>query len=209
MTLSGEWWIEDGQAMFADGDIGDMSHEAHVIMKLTREILDVFGVQDDSEFLKELSEYYDQLGFESIYDVTINSLVDSEELVAHWPNTVQRQAAVECVLGNGDARDYALVWDGWKRVKGNNVETWTLTADDLRSIADGLADTGCFDDDDDDDDDDSDRRLTVDIDVRGGVKAPEDPNTPLVPQFYQEVPLAVLEQHDIAALEPYRFKGWT
>jgi hypothetical protein len=29
--VSGEYWIIEGSAIFADGDVGDMNHEAHVI----------------------------------------------------------------------------------------------------------------------------------------------------------------------------------
>ena len=35
----GEWWFQEGQAVFADGDVGDMNHEAVVIETLKRNIL--------------------------------------------------------------------------------------------------------------------------------------------------------------------------
>lgn len=48
--------------------------------------------------------------------------------------------AVACGAGNYDARVYAMQYDGWKRVARHEIETWTLTAHDLKVIADGLSD---------------------------------------------------------------------
>jgi len=42
--------------------------------------------------------------------------------------------------GFGDAREYAMKKWGWKRVEGNNIETWTLTPEDLQIISSGLWD---------------------------------------------------------------------
>ena len=42
--------------------------------------------------------------------------------------------------GYGDAREYAMKHWGWKRVVDNNVETWTLTPQDMQMIASGYGD---------------------------------------------------------------------
>ncbi len=48
--------------------------------------------------------------------------------------------ACACGAGNADARVYSMQYDGWKRVARHEIETWTLTAHDLKVIADGLSD---------------------------------------------------------------------
>jgi len=40
--------------------------------------------------------------------------------------------------GNGDAREYAMEHWGWKRVAGHQIETWTLTPNDIDAIVSGI-----------------------------------------------------------------------
>jgi len=56
-NLSGEWWIADGQALYADGDIGDMTHEGYAIDYAKRLVLDALGLDTDDEYAELPEEY--------------------------------------------------------------------------------------------------------------------------------------------------------
>jgi hypothetical protein len=121
-SLNGEWWLSNGQAMYADGDIGDTNHEGYVIdlilgqHDLDYDTLDALKMKAESE--EEPRDIYEIL--ETDYGF------NTEE--------------IEVVLGSTDARIYGLKHLGWQRVNGNSVQTQTLTSRDLANIANGLWD---------------------------------------------------------------------
>lgn len=143
--LQGEWWIIDGQAIYADADIGEMSHEAYVVQSIQSQYAyDKFNhgewIDWDGfkiELAKEsFQEQYPAMNFErfaktfpeKVKDMYLGKLKEmgisnDEYLIAE---------------GHGDAREYGLKHLGWKRVKQNNIQTETLTSDDLKNIANGL-----------------------------------------------------------------------
>ena len=46
--LRGEWWItDDGDALYADGDVGDMNHELYIMGMLRSKVADEFGYEYD------------------------------------------------------------------------------------------------------------------------------------------------------------------
>ena len=177
--------------MYADGDVGDVNHEGHVLRVLTHSILESFGVFEDEP--DELAAYAEQvceaMGLEVGEDgaelPSIETLFASDQLKANWPDDARRRAALTCVLGNGDARDYALQYDGWKRVKGTSVETWALSASDLDAIVDGIYDAVGFEADKEIGED------RFDIDVR------------ITRTFYESVPWVVLSTKRLGALRDY------
>lgn len=118
--LRGEWWIIDGSASYADGDIGNMNHEAYVIEHVRCDIADKCGMQYESEGWTEWDEI--------VREITDEHGVTEEEL--------------DIASGNGDARQYGLEVLGWKRVVDGTVETWTFTAADRSDIVSGLWDMG-------------------------------------------------------------------
>ena len=183
--MRGEWWIDDsGFAMFADGDIGGMNHEGYVIDRVNRQILYHLGIDaDDSgegvEGVFEHEEELDEiLGETENYEELYKAL--DAQLVTLWPDAQQRKDALSVVRGGLDARVYGLKWDGWKRVKGTEIETWTLTPDDLSAIARGLGDTG-----------DEIENCKFNIEVRSTGK------------YYVDVPLDVIDKGRISALREY------
>jgi len=121
-SLRGEWWIISGQAVFADGDIGDMNHEMYVIQSVQRQYV-------DDEF--DRMDYIDWEGFEQTFqnpDQALKELGMSDE-------------EIEIARGqHPDAREYGIKNFGWQRVNGNSVETNTLTSKDMGNIASGLGD---------------------------------------------------------------------
>ena len=114
-AVQGEWWIIDGQANFCDGDIGDWTHEGYVVDS----IVSNYAYTDQIEI--PLDDWFFSLSEKEIADFGITN----EEAQ---------------VLAGGDARLYAIQFLGWKRMAGNNVETWNLTSTDLQNISSGIWD---------------------------------------------------------------------
>jgi hypothetical protein len=55
--LSGEYWIIKGEAVFADVDVNDMSHEAYVIQHLARDFLNYFDIDNNDEYAQTLNNF--------------------------------------------------------------------------------------------------------------------------------------------------------
>jgi len=144
---TGEWWIIDGQAVFADSDVGDMGHEAYVINAVQAQYA-------YSEFDK--GEWIDWDGFkkkiaEEVYEET-RGMKPPPQYFQKYPKEIDKLCLPKLkemgmtdeeymiAEGHGDARAYGMEHLGWKRVKGNNVQTQTLTVNDLKTIANGLWD---------------------------------------------------------------------
>ena len=147
LAQTGEWWIVDGQSIYADGDIGEMNHEAYVIDSIQRKYAyDEFCASDwvdwdafkkqlgietyDEQYGMKPNDQYQKKYQKELLTLAIKKLkemgmTDEEYLIAE---------------GHGDARVYGMENLGWKRVKMNNIQTKTLTPDDLKDIANGLYD---------------------------------------------------------------------
>lgn len=110
-AIRGEWWIMDGQAQFADAEVGDMNHSGYVI----EHILSQHDFDSDTTDLTELTD---------------------EQLVE--AGLIQEE--IDVVRDRVDPREYGMKNLGWKRVAGNNIQTQTLTFDDLRAIGNGIYD---------------------------------------------------------------------
>lgn len=142
--MKGEWWIDDtGQVLFADGDIGDMNHEMYVLDWLTRTILDTIGgIPYNEEYAGSMDAYNEEVreALEIASDASLEVLCNAveEALREVWTDTTQRAAAIDAAYNLGDPRAYAIRYNGWKRLKGTNIETWTLTKEDLLTIVQGI-----------------------------------------------------------------------
>lgn len=159
--VRGEWWIQDGSALYADGDYGDMGHEGLVLESLGRDLLDLaesegfptshHGGWDSRELLRWADETYLPQKVEELRSEGKD--VQADELQQTWDSSIQ-EALESIAVGewgfDSDAwtvlfeerhvRDFAMRRWGWKAVRGPNVETWTFTAGDLKNIVQGLAD---------------------------------------------------------------------
>lgn len=144
-TRIGEWWIDDsGTALYADGDVGDMGHEAYVIDMLTRRLLNAMDVDTDSEHVGNLMDKENKKLIlasmkEEGFDGTIEEFVE-EAAKTIWKDPKQREAAIDIADGRGDARKYGMQYDGWIRVAGHGFECWELTKEVLKHMGDGLYD---------------------------------------------------------------------
>lgn len=182
-TMRGEWWLEDGTSMFADGDIGDMNHEGFVIDRAQREIADSLGdgfedmINDDgvdwNSIVVKLEEDNDAVA-SGLTDNLLKSLEIDPELF-------------EVATGNGDVRAYAVEKWGWTRVAGNDVQTGSLTTRSMKQLADGLGDA-----------------YQEEVDTQSF-------NVETKTAYYTEVPFPVLESGDVSALREYKqhnTPGW-
>lgn len=147
VSLDGEYWIDDsGNAQFADGDVGDLNHEAMAMQTLQSQISGD-GDKDWDEFKQELAERIyqekmastnDEAGRQELtdaYEDDPESMITDEALQDEGIDA----EAWKYANGFGDARDYAMEHWGWKKVLGNGVETWTFNDNDKSILANGLA----------------------------------------------------------------------
>ena len=147
MAQTGEWWIMDGKSMFADSTIGDMDHESYVINHVQSKYAydeflgDVFV--DWDAFKRELAmeafkEEFGKIPTKEYYEKSRKQMQDlAIKKLKEIGMTDEEYAIAE---GKGDARQYGMEHLGWKRVAGSNIQTYTLTSNDLKNIADGLWD---------------------------------------------------------------------
>ena len=202
--LRGEWWFQDGQSVFADGDVGDVNHEGMVLDSLRRQVLDSLGVDSSKyDFTPEISDLKNEI-FENIGDE-----LTPEELES-WNNDDINEVIISYLTRNGDKnikdiiyyirghddkgktldiREYALVHWGWQRVKGNVVQTQTLTQRDLKNITNGLYDAYG---DELENTNDENQEHTFNIEVMS------------TRSFYQGIPWSVLAKDDPTSLNAYR-----
>ena len=141
--LNGEWWLDEGgQATFADGDVGDANHEMIAfyaslrldsespVVELTEEACKEHGIDAEDEFGDGTNpvEFPIELTIEvgHLSKIEAAALLDSgapEEAVEFYRKS--RQA---------DAREYALEFMGWIRVKNANIETFKFDDVALENI---------------------------------------------------------------------------
>jgi hypothetical protein len=193
-ALRGEWWFEDGQALFADGDVGDTNHEGMVIDRLKREIIDELGGDaSDSEYVEDFDAYAEDI-FEHIgSDFTPEEIEDwkEEDYFSVIKSYILRVGSYElkekflyAYSSNKDAREYALIHWGWQRVKGNVIQTQTLTSRDIKNISNGLYEAYG--------EQLEDPEVTFEIEVMA------------TRSYYTEVPWPVIQKDDPTALNAYR-----
>lgn len=191
MVMTGEWWITDsGQAIFADGDIGDCNHEGVVIDHIVPDIAELAGLKVDDDvdlqaFVQDFNNLMDERAANKDGgDIDIESEMIEMQLAELYKNKEQAKDAWECVFNySKDAREYACKWLGWIRVAGNTMQTQTLTRAQLKRIGDGLVDIH------------EEERLDGeewDIHVMGNQK------------MYYDVPTHVILKGDPVGLLPYR-----
>jgi hypothetical protein len=200
--MDGEWWIdEEGEAHYADGDVGDINHENFVVVHCMHEVLDLFE-NSDNELLGMLARYLKQFIEDDGVDI-----VAVNEFVINWSDGLHREGKLnddECndiyahieeiseldkdlldVVFNRDTdcRLYGIEVLGWARVAGNVIECWTAQSSVLIRISTGLYDIG--------DKEATYEKYTLEERGKSGV-------------WYEGVPYWVFESGRVAALRPYR-----
>jgi hypothetical protein len=91
---------------------------------------------------------------------------------------------------NRDAREYAMVYWGWKRIKGEWCESWYMTPGDMKILATGLMDA--YDYELEQESEAGEEEITFNIEVRANNSV------------YYKVPIDVLRSGNPAKLLKYR-----
>lgn len=151
--MYGEYWADDlGQVLFADGDIGDFNHESIALDFLTRRIFDILDFQDDelndkyygpiSEWEKKLCEFLECSKSSLIEALTVSllkNLADEKEknpeYTHSWTDENKLSAAILAAFNFQDPSLYMIQHEGWIRTKGNNLEIWEITNQNLDLLA--------------------------------------------------------------------------
>ena len=162
-----EYWIhKDGDVDFADGDVGDMNHDAIVIrdvqMGIVSKIEQHFDVTQEASWggghrrSFSDSEYVDWDEFrQAVATAYAEDFIEKnpqkqkkiQRILANEPdpliNAAMKQSGVtkaelDCANGLGDARDYAMMYWGWKTYRDGNIDTWKISRSDLQGIINGI-----------------------------------------------------------------------
>lgn len=155
--ISGEYWFdESGSTMYADGDIGDMNHEAHVIQQCIGALASEFNIYVDEPYLESDSPLETEIINQIIDELDIEDEEQKEaeiEKIKNDPasaiieylketNNMTQQDADDLVLtaygSMKDAREYAIKKWNWARVQGDSIECNKLDSTTLKNIASGI-----------------------------------------------------------------------
>jgi hypothetical protein len=183
---------------------GDTNHEAHVIQTiLSKYNLDYEGSGIDVESPQFLEDFVEN-NLDKVYQL-LSSRNDVgpeiQELIKEDPRQAAQKMLYEITVadvleisgaspeeaaigaGSGDTRLFAKKNWGWKRVQGDNVETWTLTPKDIQAIARGMGDImdGYYGEDEE-----TDPTIQINVESNGS--------------WYTDVPMSVLDSHQAATL---------
>jgi hypothetical protein len=146
LYVNGEWWIIGGNALYADGDIGDINHEGVVLDKICRDIFDILNINCNDEYIdfkayipdieEAIKEEYPK------YDSYKHSYFDfiKKILIKNGYENKKATETVNCLRGNEAIREYGCKYFGWKRVLQNSVQTYDITMNDRKEIYDGIYD---------------------------------------------------------------------
>jgi len=195
-TMEGEFWLDGGTSMFADGDIGEMDHEGYAMDYAAREQLN--NIQGDYDEFN--GEDVDWFGFTAKWTADMIEKYGLDETADPLNDLTEEQLKEEGVdrelwsvaFGNGDVRAYAAEKWGWVRVAGNSIQMNTLDKAKLKELADGLYDA----------------YQSVDEDEFNS----QCYNIETKTAFYMSVPYPVIESGDMKALRDYKepgIPGWS
>jgi hypothetical protein len=142
IELRGEYWFdENGNAQYADGDVGDMNHEAHVIARCGYQVANYFGLDefDENAIINEIS---DEVGDEwgDIENDPADAIIKYLVTFFKMPEDKASELVLTAYGSTNDARDYAIKNWNWIRVHGTNIEVNKLNAQTLKKVAEGIGD---------------------------------------------------------------------
>jgi hypothetical protein len=153
--IRGEYWIENGNVNFADGDVGDYNHEALAWQSVAGSYLDEITTLADelkdigSEFGYQLSyeNHYDEINPEKIAELVRDlvwtleehkELSSGEAIELFCQKTKIPYMAYKVIVGSGDSRNYVMQVNGWIAVRGMNIELFGYNEQKRKSLLSGL-----------------------------------------------------------------------
>ena len=150
--LRGEWWFIDGEARYADIDIGDMSHEMMAIEDAAGQIegsffdilksmnsqlheigVEVSGMSPNYDEGSALTKIFDNIRYKDTEDTGLAESIYDQLVSMHGKETVD----VGLNKGGSDPVQWGLK-QGWVRCKGNWLEVWAITSETLNCAVGGL-----------------------------------------------------------------------
>jgi hypothetical protein len=152
ISIDGEYWFdEDGNTMYADGDVGDMNHEMYVEERVLGNLLNYFNLEV-SEFKEfSINEYYkkikdillekiDQNDEEALENLENEFWDDPKQIIEDYivSEFKENREKIHNMLYMGDAREYAIKEWNWSRVHRNNIEVNRLTSEQLNLVSSGI-----------------------------------------------------------------------
>jgi hypothetical protein len=159
MEIKGEYWIIDGRADFADGDIGDKNHEMIAIEHVCSKYLDdiyQYAKQIGIENLPSLSSLEDEpvestqsilnLVFRKLFATGINGrpkyTSNNQIYLEIERGCGVNGEALQVILqsNNSDPRLYVMKNEGWIAIRNNNIELYGIDQNKLKELSSGLDD---------------------------------------------------------------------
>lgn len=144
--VRGEYWIIDGRAEFADGDVGDQNHEMVALNSVAADYLDAL-----LDYAEELGVDTEEIGIHdepfttatelmrAIYDALLERGVASVK-ASEW--IIKRLEAnmevYKLLAGGGDARLHVMKHKGWIAVRSNNIEIFGYDQENKRNVVGGI-----------------------------------------------------------------------
>lgn len=210
MQMRGEWWIDDsGSAMFVDGDIGDMNHSAYVVDMVSRELLDMLGIDSNDEYVS-LEEWFeniyeiisddwsekDQRAWDEGYQYALIQIYLENKFGVEYngvPISKMLEVSQDTIMMEGDIdpRDYAMQYLHWIRVINNIAQVWELNRTILKNMSNGLWDA-YSDELDGYDEQIEEDQPTFDIEsLKTGT-------------LYEDVPFGIIDSANVSGLNAYR-----
>jgi hypothetical protein len=201
-----EYWIIDGEAVLADVDINDMSHEAYVIQHLASIFLNYFDIDTDypetlDKFEQEILNYFIDTGIiedenqKEEYNNDPANFILNYLLKNHLRdfNNDEKQLTDAFFLAYGssgmmDARNYGMKYLGWIRIAGNNIQLWKISNESLNNISRGL--NSVFE-----------QESKEDSEIQESTYNIEFMKTK---KYFVDVPITVIDSGDITQLLAYR-----
>ncbi len=161
-SIIGQYWITNGAANYADGDVSETNHEGYALDFLRRCILEAVQIDRyecydwEAEIQNIPEALCEKLGMNvDDLDLPVNERDVHDELVRYADALELDPEDISAAFCYGimDIRDYMAKKYGWIVLHGNRAGCWFLTRDTLKQIAEGvdeiLGEEGSEDEDDD------------------------------------------------------------
>ena len=150
--LRGEWWFINGDARYADIDIGDTSHEMmareyaagqiedsffDILKSMNSQLheigVEVSGMSPNYDEGSALTKIFNNIRSKDTEDTGLAESIYDQLVSRHGKETVD----VGLDKGGSDPIQWGLK-QGWVRCKGNWLEVWSITSKTLDCAVDGL-----------------------------------------------------------------------
>lgn len=146
--IRGEYWIINGQATFADGNVGDYSHESiamqHVVQEFTEPMIKYageLGIESKIKINDEIDVQQIFKLFDEIYNFLYNSGFNEKKIVeAITKNTGMNADAYKVIFIKTNAVEYVINYENWIAVRGMNIELYGFDENKRKSLLNGLND---------------------------------------------------------------------